>query len=277
MLPIKVGLVDTTGSISAEKMTAVAAALNVQATRDLPQFWSVSATVSYLSDPTNIPQGIWPVLLVNSLPPGEGGFHLTQHNQPYAKVIASPSNDDWTIDASHETIEMLVDPSGNRLQTANAIGVVKGKIEAVAGRYEYLVEACDPCEADNFGYQIDGISVSDFITPHFYDRQITTGTRYSFTGAIKSPTEVLPGGYITWVDPKDNTFNQILWIDPNGKPVQKNLGPATGASLRSFVENKTRQVVLKKGVQPSKKMISSLAAFRSYRDEVGRHRAKAYV
>jgi hypothetical protein len=277
MLLIKVGLVDTTKTIDAEKMVAVAAALNVQVTRALPQFWSVSATVSHLPDPNNIPQGFWPVQLVKSLPPGEGGFHLTQHNQPYAKVIATPDSDDWTIDASHETIEMLVDPSGNRLKTADAIGVVKNKIQGVAGQYEYLVEACDPCEADNFGYQIDGITVSDFITPHFYDQQTTTGTRYSFTGAIKSPLEILPGGYITWVDPKDNTFNQILWVDPNGKPIQKNLGPATGASLRSFVENKTRQMVLEKGVQPSKKMISSLAAFRDRRNEVGRYRAKAYV
>jgi hypothetical protein len=56
---------------------------------------------------------VWPVQLVKSLPPGEGGFHLDKHNQPYAKVIAAPDDDSWTIDASHETIEMLIDPSGN--------------------------------------------------------------------------------------------------------------------------------------------------------------------
>ena len=60
---------------------------------------------------------------------------------------------------------MLVDPSGNRLQTSMAIGIVVGQIQDLPGRYEYLVEACDPCEADAFTYEIDGIRMSDFLTP----------------------------------------------------------------------------------------------------------------
>src|ERR1700755_434758 len=114
-LPIRVGLMDTTGTIDAETMTSVAAALNVQVTRDLPQFWDVKATVSYLPGHKAVPQGIWPGQSVKSLPPGEGGFHLTKHNQPYAKVILTPGTLGWTIDASHETLEMLVDSPGNKL------------------------------------------------------------------------------------------------------------------------------------------------------------------
>src|SRR5580704_407544 len=118
---IQVGLVDKTGKISPTLLRSVAAALNIQVTRDLPQFWSVQATVMYLPDPNSMPAGVWPVFLVKELPPGEGGFHLDKHNQPYAEVIASTSSDEWTIDASHETIEMLVDPSGNRLQASTSI------------------------------------------------------------------------------------------------------------------------------------------------------------
>jgi hypothetical protein len=122
---------------------------------------------------------MWPVQLVKSLPPGEGGFHVTKHNQPYAKVIWTEGSDDWTVDASHETVEMLVDPYGNRLQTSNAIGIDNGRITDAEGKYEYLVEACDPCEANNYAYQIDGILVSDFITPAFYDPAVTSNARYS--------------------------------------------------------------------------------------------------
>ena len=45
MSVVQVGLVDTTGKISAELMQSVAAALNIQVTRDLPQFWTVQASV----------------------------------------------------------------------------------------------------------------------------------------------------------------------------------------------------------------------------------------
>lgn len=239
MLATKVGLVDTTGTVDTQTMAAVAAALNVQVTRDLPKYWPVNASVSYLADPKKIPQGVWPVQLVKSLPPDEGGFHMTRHNQPYAKVIVTPGSEEWAVDASHETIEMLIDPNGNRLQTSNSIEIANGKIQDGTGRFEYLVEACDPCEADSYTYMIDGIAVSDFITPHFYDPTVAPDARYSFTGAIKHPRQVLPGGYISWVDPVTSEMQQILWVDPGQPPVLRNLGPATGGSLRFFIESQT--------------------------------------
>jgi hypothetical protein len=45
-LPTRIGLVDTTGKVDADTMTAAAAALNTQVTRDLPQFWTITATVT---------------------------------------------------------------------------------------------------------------------------------------------------------------------------------------------------------------------------------------
>ena len=121
---IQVGLVDTTGKMNPKSVQAAASALNLQVMRDLPQFWNVQASVQYLPHASKIPADVWPVQLVKSLPPGEGGFHLDKHNQPYAKVIAAPNDDSWTIDASHETIEMLIDPSGNRMQSSVAIEIV---------------------------------------------------------------------------------------------------------------------------------------------------------
>jgi hypothetical protein len=243
-LPIRVGLMDTTGEIPADTMTAVAAALNVQVTRDLPQFWGVTATVSYLPGKKAVPQGIWPVQLVKSLPPGEGGFHMTKHNQPYAKVIATPGSLEWTIDASHETLEMLVDSAGNRLQTSTGIKISgKEVVDAPGTQFEYLIEVCDPCEADEFAYSIDGFSVSDFITPHYYDHGKTSGSRYSFTGKIERPRQLLEGGYISFVNPSADEMQQILWVDPGQPPQLRTLGPASGSSLRQFVEQQTHALV----------------------------------
>lgn len=232
---IQVGLVDTTGKIDADLVQSVAAALNIQVTRDLPQFWNVSATVIYLSSPEKVPAGVWPVQLVKSLPPGEGGFHLDKHKQPYAKVIATPQNDGWTIAASHEVLEMLVDPYGNRLQSSVEIEIKGKKIVDGTGQYGYLVEACDPCEDDKFGYTVNGVVVSDFITPHFYDPLVTAGTRYSFTGAIKAPRQILPGGYISWVNHEADQWQQLHYLDSTPKIV--NLGKASAdQSLREWID-----------------------------------------
>ena len=138
---------------------------------------------------------------------------------------------------------MLVDPMGNRLQTSRAIETSGNGVQDSTGEFDYLVEACDPCEANNFAYSINGIAVSDFITPHFYDPVVASGTNYSFGGNIKAPRQVLPGGYISFVDPQTDDMEQILLLGP--KPQLTNLGPATGSSLRVFVDGRTHHEVLK--------------------------------
>jgi hypothetical protein len=246
--------------------------------RDLPQFWNIQATVGYLPQASQLPAGVWPVQLVASLPPGEGGFYMDEHNQPYAKVIASPDSDEWTIDASHEIIEMLVDPSGNRLQSSSAIAIDGNGVKDSTGQFNYLVEACDPCEADDFAYSIQGVAVSDFITPHFYDPVTTAGTRYSFTGAITSPRELLKGGYISFINMETNEWQQILWVNP-GAPTLNNLGPAPqGQSLRLWVDSKMAEYKIntKYKRKLNSKLMKETEKHRSKLSEIAVARAKRY-
>jgi hypothetical protein len=243
MSVIQVGLVDTTGQIDPDLVYAAAVALNLQVTRDLPQFWPISATVMYLPNKNKIPAGVWPVQLVKTLPPDEGGYHADKNKQPFSKVIASKDDPTWTIDASHEILEMLVDPYGNRMQSSVAMEVVGGKIKDGVGQYGYLVEACDPCEANNYAYTVNGVAVSDFITPHFYDPVVTSGTRYSFAGHIQGPRQILPGGYISWVNTEQDEWQQLMWVDPSEPPTIRNLGQADNSkSLREWID----------GLKPSK-------------------------
>jgi len=238
MTVIQVGLVDMTGEIDADLVHSTAIALNLQVTRDLPQFWPMSATVMYLPNPKKIPAGVWPVQLVKTLPPDEGGFHSDKHKQPFAKVIATKDDPSWTVDASHEILEMLVDPYGNRMQSSVAIEIVGGKIQDGTGQFGYLVEACDPCEANNYAYTINGIAVSDFITPHFYDPMVTAGTRYSFTGSINAPRQILPGGYISWVNTALDEWQQLMYVDPSKPPLIQNIGQAdSNKSLREWIDS----------------------------------------
>lgn len=253
MTVIQIGLVDMTGTIDADLVHAAAAALNLQVTRDLPQFWPVTATVMYLPNPKKIPAGVWPVQLVRTLPPDEGGFHSDKHRQPYSKVIASKKDSTWTIDASHEILEMLVDPYGNRMQSSVAIEIVEGKIRDGTGQFGYLVEACDPCEDNRYAYTINGVAVSDFITPHYYDPMVTPGTRYSFTGAIKGPRQILPGGYISWVDTEKDEWQQLMYVDPSKPPTIQNLGKAdTSKSLREWIDGLESAKTMNRGSRRSK-------------------------
>jgi hypothetical protein len=275
MSVIQIGLVDTTGKMDPELVQAAAAAVNIQVTRDLPQFWPIQATVRYLPSASRIPSGVWPVQLVSELPPGEGGFHLTKHNQPYAKVIANPGSDDWTVDVSHETIEMLIDPSGNRLQTSQAIATDSNGVKDATGEFGYLVEACDPCEADQYAYAIQGVAVSDFITQHFYDPVVTPGTRYSFTGAIKAPRQLLPGGYISFINEEENVVQQILWVDPGSPPQLKTLGSANAKSLREWVDNHVEASRVKHR-KLNQGLLERCKEQRSHRVRIAEVRAKLY-
>ncbi|HEY2859731.1 MAG TPA: hypothetical protein VGJ21_15025 [Terracidiphilus sp.] len=250
---IQIGLVDKTGHLDPDLVHAAALALNLQVTRDLPQFWPITATVMYLPNPKKVPAGVWPVQLVKELPPGEGGYHADKHKQPYSKVIASAHDNTWTIDASHEILEMLVDPWGNRMQSSVAIEIVRRKVKDGTGQFGYLVEACDPCEDNSYAYTINGIAVSDFITPHYYDPVTTPGTRYSFCGHIKEPRQLLPGGYISFVNPIKDEWQQILWVDTSKPPQLVNLGPAPAdKSLREWIDGLEPSLKATKAARKSK-------------------------
>jgi hypothetical protein len=109
MLPVKVALLSKTNSVQLSDLTQVANALSIQVAHDLQPIWGISATVTAFANPRHVPPGYWPIFVVEHLPPDEGGFHWTRHKQPFAEVEAG---DSWSLPASHELIEMLVDPSG---------------------------------------------------------------------------------------------------------------------------------------------------------------------
>jgi hypothetical protein len=166
-----------------------------------------------------------------------------------------------------------VDPGGNRLQASRAIGISGGGVGDVPGEFEYLVEACDPCQASQYAYAINGIMVSDFITPRFYDPVATAAARYSFGGNIQRPRQLLPGGYISFINPQLQEVQQILWLD--GAPELKTLGPAGGASLRAFVDGKTMAAV-HKARKPNAALAAACKAHRAHSAKSAAMRAKTY-
>jgi hypothetical protein len=228
MLPVQVALVSRSAQTDPADVTHVAGALSKQAARDLAPIWGITATVDAFPSLRAVPVGYWPVVIVDKVQ-GAAGYHQDSNGRPYALVEFSRS---WSLTASHETVEMLVDPFGRR--TAAGRSPYRGQ-----GQVEFLVEACDPCEASQFAYTIDGVLVSDFITPRFYDPRRSAGARYSFTGAVPRPRQIREGGYISWWDPRSNHIWQELWVRADKEFKDLGEGNFSNQSMREFVDANT--------------------------------------
>jgi len=144
---------------------------------------------------------------------------------PFALVGCVDSN--WTVVFSHEVLELLADPWGKRMARRPKENQI------------WIVEVCDPCEADNFAYDIDGVNVSDFILPAYFD-DTTTSTTLSFKGTIKKPFTIEKGGYLSYLDLKDNQWYQITWFDGSA-PVTNVLSKPRGGRIRAAKAHKKAQ------------------------------------
>jgi len=127
-----------------------------------------------------------------------------------------------------------VDPFGNRL-------IAGPSPQRRHGRVDFLAEPCDPSEAPEFAYTVNGITVSDFYTPKYFSPVAEPGAHYSFTGAIKAPRQVLKGGYLSWHDPKTDHWFQETFFS-GSKPQFKDLGKfdaKSGKNIRRLIYDQT--------------------------------------
>lgn len=204
-------LVSESQSLETTAMTVVAAALQKQVSRDLAPAWDLEGTVSPFVRLEDVPLGFWPVIVRDDIEVDAAGVHCDQNGQPFALVSMSRH---WSITASHEVLEILVDPFGRRMVSGPSP-------KPGQGRVDYLVEVADPVGDQT--YQVNGIAVSDFCTPRYFDPMQSPGVQYSFTGAIDGPRQVIENGYLTWHDPVGNEWWQLSRFAP-GPPRVNSLG-----------------------------------------------------
>jgi hypothetical protein len=217
-----VAIISLTREIPMRSILQATAAVQKQITRDFTPFWGLTATVDAFEDLDSVPSDYHHVVLFTDpdeltaeLEPRIGdryaseliddferdqlsGLHLnTFTRQPFALVQAS---DSWSVSLSHEIIEMIIDPFGNRL-------IAAAHPFDPDVRVKYLLEICDPCQA--MWYPVNGVPVSDFYTPRYLDPVGVDSSRYSFTGAIERPQQILDEGYVSWIDPADSGLYQL--------------------------------------------------------------------
>lgn len=166
----------------------MAKAVAKQVQRDFSPVWGIGAHVYFVpqNDVTSW-KGMWNIVVTDtSDEAGALGYHdLTPEGLPLGKVFAKTTlayGGLVSVTLSHELLEMLGDPDINLCA------------EAPDGTV-YAYENCDAVEADELGYEIDGVRVSDFVTPAWFSGDAPGP--FSFRHRVQAPFQLAPGGYIS--------------------------------------------------------------------------------
>ena len=165
---------------------------------DAAPLWDrAPAAVIFYTDPSAVPataHGIAIVDTIENQPQGVLGFHTEdQGGKLWGVVAAKPELDnggkvstgDWSVSSvlSHEVLEMFVDPNCN-LWANDGTGSA------------YSFEVCDPVEAPT--YTVDGVSVSNFVTPSWFDPLAPATAQFDKLGQLRSAFSILKGGYVVY-------------------------------------------------------------------------------
>lgn len=243
-----VALVSLSRSVGTADLVRVAAAIQKQVLRDFGPIWNVQASVDAFGSLLSVPLGYWPVIVLDQIDdPSALGYHQDLLGQPYALVKVTSS---WELTASHEVLEMLADPFGNRL-------VAGPSPRAAQGRVNFLVEVCDPSESGAFSYTSNGVPVSDFYTPHYFDPVVNAAVRYSYTGAVKAPRTVLRGGYLSWVVPQTGHMWQLQWLGATQQIVDRGPANLAAGSLRAHSDRITPRKEVSEGIPKSNRRLAA--------------------
>jgi hypothetical protein len=185
-----IAILNASSVLTDAEVAAAIPALQTQISRDFAPIWNIDATLVF------VPAGQAPQaadlvahLLDDSDQAGALGYHDDDGTAGAPRALIFVKDDieggfSWTVTVSHELLEMLVDPGCERTASVGAL--------------EYAYEVCDAPEDDSFGYAVDGVTVSDFVTPAWF----TPGAAgpYDLRGHINAPLQVLGGGYIGVLD-----------------------------------------------------------------------------
>lgn len=132
-------------------------------------------------------KGSWAMVFLDDADqPGALAYHdLTPDGFPLAKVFVRTTlqnGERVSVSASHELVEMLVDPAINMMTTGPDAKLI------------YAYESADPVEALSF--KVERIPMSDFVYPSYFEVFRKPGsTRFDRLGKVEKPFQILPGGY----------------------------------------------------------------------------------
>jgi len=163
---------------------ALVAAMQIYVDQYVAPVWGTPAK---LVKSTGFIKGAWAIVFLDDADqPGALAYHdLTPDGLPESKVFVKTTLQNKelvSVSASHELVEMLVDPAINLMTTGPDPKVI------------YAYESADPVEALSF--PVNQIQMSDFVYPAYFEDFHKPGSvRFDQLKKVKQPFQILSGGY----------------------------------------------------------------------------------
>lgn len=203
-------------------------AQGVQFARDVSPIWGICPGVEFAASGTHT-EGASPAWLTDTLDvDGALGYHdEDKDGVVYIKVADIPGYD-WRTTASHECLEVKGDSPANMW----ALGP--------DGQTMFAYELADPVEGDV--YEVDGVPMSNFVFPAWFDPNAARGSRFDFMGKLSAPFTMTAGGYmIVWSISGQPTQQFGAFKHEIAPRVHIHYGPDVSESRRIGIENKYRR------------------------------------
>ena len=136
--------------------------------------------------------------------PGALGYHdMNTRGVPVGFVFVVDLAE-WTVTLSHEALELIVDPTVNIL-------VPGPHPHDAANTVLHAYEVCDAVERTS--YEIDGVRVSNFVTPHYFTVDDEPGQRNDFLGVGVTSFGVTQGSHGAFFDLSANEWVTVYGRD----------------------------------------------------------------
>lgn len=215
--------VDNHSSLPRGEVRDALGAIDRQIQRDFSPTWGLSASLVLLRKGQSLqvpPDG--KVAHIHLMDHGQAiGFHIEEQSGIAAGFVITdlPALTGsvakwltWTTALSHEVLELIADPFVNLL--------AKGPHPRFKGRevFHYR-EVCDPVQS--LVYDLDGVSVSNFVLPHYYNAVGQRGMQNDFLNSRLRAFRWVGDGVIGFWDPK---------VGKNGRYVEFPQAPPKSAA-----------------------------------------------
>jgi hypothetical protein len=234
-MAVEIAILNRSTAITDDGVGHLVPALQAQLDHDFTPAWGIEAVLSFVpTSQTAGWQGKWNVVLLDHSDLAHAlGYHdLTPDGLPLGKVFVA---DDLrsgalpSVTLSHELLEMLGDPHINLM--------VQDTTQATPTLYAF--ENCDAVESDRLAYAIDGVQVSDFVLPRYFDPGPGPGP-FDFKGHLSAAFSVSAGGYMSRFDIAAGTWTQVRAAE-DGKPSSGGVDPTRpGGGTRKERRGKPR-------------------------------------
>jgi len=198
----QIAVINASTVLSDQELATMVEAVQAQIDQHFGSAWGIPAALQFIPRGVRPPADMWWMAVLDDADQaGALGYHdITSAGLPLGKVFARTDQRYGylvSVTLSHESSRCSPTPDVNLL-------VQDGR----RVRRFWAYEICDAVETDGLGYAINGIQVSDFVLPEYFET-FRTGVQTDYRGHLRAPVPALTaGGYMAYVE--NGTWHQVF-------------------------------------------------------------------